>query len=178
MTILQIDRTKPFDITDFARRYSQGADRPQVHAEDYKEGNHVYEGEGPWTIDGEDHRSLALSEVDLSKVSFKAMLEDGEEEIGGYEKMERLKKADHVCLDAKIFQTLWENQHLIPESWKGLTKGKETFIFFDGTVISNRWGSASVLYIHFNQKLNRWRWDSYWLDNEWKVNDPSAVIAS
>src|ERR1700682_1671988 len=103
MTILTIDRTTPF--------------RPAV-----------FLGEG-WTIEEQDNRSLVLTEVDLSKVRFETMLESGEEYLTGEEKQNRLKKAGHIRLDAKFFQTLWEDKTKIPESWKEKTNGYTTYVF-------------------------------------------------
>jgi hypothetical protein len=45
-------------------------------------------GEG-WSIAEEDERSLALTEVDLSKVNFETMLAEGENSVGGEEKPKR-----------------------------------------------------------------------------------------
>ena len=129
-----------------------------------------------WSIVEEDERSLALTEVDLSKVSFETMLENGESSVVGEEKLKRLKAQGNIRLDAKVFQTLWENQHLIPASWKELTNGNTTYVFFDGTVLQNSDGSRCVLYLYWDDG----EWDSLcdWLGHEWDARDPSAVLAS
>lgn len=70
-------------------------------------------GRGNWTISKvkpQDERSLALTKVDLAEVHFK--------EKGQFEE-------DDIPLDIKVFETIWENEALIPESWK-----KEEGIFF------------------------------------------------
>jgi hypothetical protein len=101
-------------------------------------------GEG-WSIVEEDERSLALGEVDLTKVNFETMLKERESSVVGEEKLKRLKDAGHIRLDAKVFQTLWENQHLIPASWKEPTNGNTTYVFFDGTILRHSRGGRYVL---------------------------------
>ena len=88
--ILKIDRSKPFD--------------PAA----------LIGGEG-LKIKEQDERSLSLTEVNLTDVRFKTMLEGCETVVNGGINLERLKTAGSIRLDAKIFQTLWENQNLIPE---------------------------------------------------------------
>ena len=67
LKIVKVDRSLPFDPAKFI-------------------------GKG-WTIEEQDERSLALSEVDLTKVRFEDMLKSGESSIQGEEKLKRLKKA-------------------------------------------------------------------------------------
>ncbi|MBI4992129.1 MAG: hypothetical protein HZB99_02825 [Candidatus Harrisonbacteria bacterium] len=150
--ILKIDRAKPFDPVAFI-------------------------GKG-WSVVGEDTdaRSEALTEVDLSKVRFETMLNPNETSITGEEKLKRLKKAGHIRLDAKVFQTLWENQLLIPESWKEKVNGNIRFIFFDGTVLRYPDGDRYVLCLYWFD--GRWHWSCNWLGSDWDVDGPSAVLAS
>jgi len=77
--IIPIDRTQPFDPV---KSLGQG-----------------------WTIDEQDERSLALNQVDLANVRLEYMLKKDESWIKGEEKLKRLKKAGHIRLDAKVFQT-------------------------------------------------------------------------
>lgn len=63
------------------------------------------------------------------------MFKQGETSIKGEVRLSRLKQAEYIRLDAKIFQTLWEDQSLIPENWKKETNGCVTYIFFDGTIL-------------------------------------------
>ncbi|MFZ0932061.1 MAG: hypothetical protein WAN11_25910 [Syntrophobacteraceae bacterium] len=148
--ILKIDRTKTFDPAGFI-------------------------GEG-WSIVEEDERSLTLYEVDLGSVQFEHMLKDGESRIKGEEKLRRLKKNGFVRLDARIFETLWENQHLIPKTWKEKTNGNTTYIFFDGTILRGPDGYRLVLYLYWRD--GRWGWCYYWLGRGWYADRPSAVLAS
>jgi hypothetical protein len=148
--VITIDRTTPFDPVAFI-------------------------GEG-WKIEEEDERSLALTEVDLTAVRFETMLKDRETYVKGETKLERLKKAGHVRLDAKVFQRLWENQYLIPEHWKEKTNGNTTYIFFDGTVLRDSNGNRYVLYLYW--RGGAWDWGVRWLGDGWGVRGPSAVLAS
>lgn len=152
-TIISIDRTVPFDPAEFI---SKG-----------------------WSIVEEDERSLALTELDLSKVSFESMLnqDQGETSIKGEVKLKRLKVADHIRLDAKIFLTLWENQQLIPGSWKEKINGSTRYNFFDGTILLGPLGDRCVIYLFWDG--GRWRWDCYWLGLCcWCANFPSVVLVS
>lgn len=145
--MLRIDRSKPFDPATFI-------------------------GNG-WTIhpdEPEDERSLALTEIDLSKIHLVTMLKPSETSIVGEEKLKRLKRAKHIRLDAKILQALWENQDRIPEEWKG------KYTYFDGTVLRSPGGGRYVLYLCFRE--GGWRWSGRWLVLGWGSGDPSAVLAS
>lgn len=147
--LLKIDRSKPFDPIAFL-------------------------GGGECKIAEQDERSLALSEIDLTAIHFKAMLEGSETSIEGERKLERLKKAGHIRLDAKVFQTLWENRHLIPQCWKEKTNYQTTYIFFDGTVLRNSSGYRFVLYLYWGGAA--WHRGLHRLDRGWYVYDPSAVL--
>jgi hypothetical protein len=114
--------------------------------------------------------------VGLTDVRFKTMLEGRETRVVGETKLERLKKAGDVRLDAKVFQTLWENQILIPERWKEKTNGNTTYIFFDGTVLRGSDGNRYVLCLCWDG--GAWSWSVGWLGSDWHADDPSAVVAS
>jgi hypothetical protein len=75
-----------------------------------------------------------------------------------------------------IFLTLWENQHLIPESWKEKVNGNTRYIFFDGTVLRRSDGDRYVLYLYWGD--GQWRWHVRWLVYGWDGNRPSAALAS
>jgi hypothetical protein len=114
--------------------------------------------------------------VDLTKACFETCLKPGEETIEGDERFRRLKSAGHILLDAGIFQTLWENQHLIPESWKEKTKGNTTLIYFDGTVFRHPRSERNVLCLYWRD--GSWHWRMFWLVGAWFASDPSAVLTS
>lgn len=128
-----------------------------------------------WTIAEQDERSLALKEVDLSQVRLVHVLKLGERWVQGEEKIRRLKNAGYIRLDAKIFQTLWENQRLIPKSWRQKTGRHETWIFFDGTVLASQKEDARcVLFLYW--KGRRWDKGCFWLEAGWEAHWPSAVL--
>lgn len=131
-----------------------------------------------WSIlnDERDARSIALTELDLTKVQHVTMLKDGETYINGEEKLGRLKASDYIRLDADIFLTLWENQRLILESWKEKVNGNTRYIFFDGTVLRDSDGYCCVLCLYWYD--GAWRWRVRWLGSDWYGSDPSAVLAS
>lgn len=131
-----------------------------------------------WSIleDETDTRSTALTELDLTKVQQVTMLKSGENVVNGEEKLKRLKKDGRIRLDAEVFLTLWQNQLLIPESWKEKINGNTRYIFFDGTVLRDSDGSRCVLFLYWNG--GEWLWNVYWLDNDWYAYNPSAVLAS
>jgi len=127
-----------------------------------------------WSIVEQDERSLALTQIELGKIDFDHMLKKGETRINGEDKLNRLKKDDRIRLDAKVFQTLWENQSLIPASWKEKTNGNTTYIFFDGTVLQDPDGDRCVLYLYWS--VGGWLWSYYWLGIKWNEGYPSALL--
>lgn len=121
----------------------------------------------------QDERSIMLEEIDPSSISLQSMLAS-ETVIRGEEHLKRLKQMGYIRLDARIFQTLWENQHLIPESWKG-TPDNPKHIFFDGTVLKNQCGRY-VITMYWD-KDEKWRWTYCRLDiGGWRIEDVSAVL--
>lgn len=137
--------------------------------------NPTFIGEGSKMAE-QDKRALKLAEIDLATVRFETTLGPGEEVITGEERLKRLKKAGYVRLDAKMFLTLWENQHLIPESWKEKINGNIRFIFFDGTVLLLPDGNRYTLCLDWND--GRWYWSAHWLVHGRHARNPSAVLAS
>lgn len=132
----------------------------------------AFEGLGKgWSIAEQDEQALALTEVDLNKVTFETMLRGSELSIKGEEKLKRLIASGKIRLDAKVFETLWENQHLIPESWKS-----KEYIFFDGTVLRDPNGSRFVLFLYWRD--GAWYWGYNGLGHGWLAKDPSACLAS
>ena len=129
-----------------------------------------------WIIVEQDERSLALTQVDLTNVYLETCLKKGETCIKGEEKLRRFKRMDCIRLDAKIFQTLWGNKHLIPETWKEKINNKIRFIFFDGTVLCCPDGYRCVLSLYWDD--DKWRSYYHGLDDGWLISDQSAVLAS
>lgn len=146
-SVIPINRFSPFNPEEFIGKKGKG-----------------------WMIEEEDERSLKLTELDLAKVRLETTLKRGESSVNGEEKLRRLKKLDCIRLDAKVFQALWENKHLIPGDWKGKT------IFFVGTIFRGRHGDRYILALFWGGSA--WGWNSYWLDCDWGAHDPSAVLAA
>ncbi|MEK7546487.1 MAG: hypothetical protein AAB554_05495 [Patescibacteria group bacterium] len=63
-----------------------------------------------------------------------------------------------------------ENQHLIPEAWKG------KYLYFWGTIYRLPGGRLYVRCLYWH--VVGWRWSFYWLDDDWGSHDPAAVPAS
>ena len=124
-------------------------------------------------IEEQDERSVMLEEIDPCAIALESMLRD-ETVISGEEHLKRLGQTGYIRLDAKVFQTLWENQRLIPKHWKGTTDAPK-YIFFDGTVLRNQLGRY-VVCIYW-AKDERWRW-TYCRVNVggWRAEDLSAVL--
>lgn len=124
-------------------------------------------------IEEQDERSVMLESVDVSNIHLRSMLQD-ETIISGEEHLRRLKQHKYVRLDAKVFQTLWENQKVIPVEWR-TSNDNPNHIFFDGTVLKNKHGRYVIcLYWDIDGK---WRWTYCRLDlGGWSANDLSAVL--
>lgn len=128
-----------------------------------------------WVIAEQDERSLALKEVDLSQVRLVHVLKPGERYVTGEVKIQRLKDAGYILLDAQIFQTLWKKQHLIPKSWRKKTGRYATWIFFDGTVLAHQTEiTRCLLFLYWTGK--RWDWGCFWLEAGYEAHWPSAVL--
>ncbi len=147
-TVIRIDRTELFDPVKF------------IHHKGLE-------------IEEQDERSIMLEEIDTSAIALESMLQ-GNTVISGNEHLERLKQAGYIRLDARIFQTFWENQNLIPEHWKGTTN-YAYHIFFDGTILRNQNGRYVICLYWTEDK--KWKWTYCRLDiGGWNEKDLSAVL--
>ncbi len=125
-------------------------------------------------IPGEtDVHSMTLSTVDLADIKEITVLKD-EIRITGEEKLKRLKSSPLVRLDADILQTLWENQSLIPESWKYKVNGHYKYIFFDGTMFQASDGERYVMYLYWYDEI--WVRGVYRFNFDWYDNFVSATL--
>ncbi len=125
---------------------------------------------GNCSIYEQDERSLALAEVNLSTVKLVTCLKKGEARIKGQERLKRLKQAGHILLDARFCLAIWNNEELIPKSWRGKD------ICFDGTVLQHPRAGCGVMC------LSCWGdecgWGLKWLKDVWYPNQPSAVLVA
>lgn len=150
--VIPIDRTNPFDPVPFI-----GNDSSIVEVE-------------------QDKRSLKLFGVNLTKVKLQTTLKTGEKMVTVEEILKCLIASGVILLDAKVFQTLWENKALIPESWKQLIDGKTTFVLFPGTVLRDSDSRGFVLCLFWF--CGEWSWSCLWLGSGCGANSLSAVLES
>lgn len=134
------------------------------------------DGDGFSGGEEQDTRSLALTEIDLSAISLKTMIKQGESVVNGEEKLKRLKASGVTRLDAGAFKALWDNRELLPARFKEKTGNNTTFVYCDGTVLRSPDGYRYVLYFCFDD--GAWLWRCRWLVGVWYVGHPSAVLAS
>src|ERR687895_90509 len=157
--ILTIDRATPFNPTAFT-------------GEGWSIWRGPINGNGLKGVEEQDRRSLKLTEVDFSRVSFETCLEEGETRITGEEKLRRHESAGHICLDAKVGQTLFEEEGHKTLNW--LKDRGITWMEFPGTILRSRGGSRCVLALYWGG--SGWHWDVFWLENDRNAHRPSAVL--
>lgn len=132
------------------------------------------DGDGLHGEEEQDVRSTSLTEVDLSRNLLVSVLIGKETSIKGEERLSRLKQMSSIRLDAKVFQTLWYNQHLIPERWKAKVQGHTQRIFCDGTTLRRPSGGRYALFFYWCDE--DWLNGIHRLDFGFDQDDVSAVI--
>ncbi len=132
-------------------------------------------GDG-WSIDEECEQALTFTEIDVSKIRLEINLHPKENYIIGEERLKRLKISGVIRLDALVFQMFWENQYLIPESWKQETDGDRTYILFDGSILRGTNGNRCVLWLCWDD--GKWYWSFNLLRDGFGRDQPSAVLVS
>lgn len=163
---LHIDRSRPFNPAEFIG--------PNWTIWRGPTNGNGLEGE-----EEQDARSLALAEVDLvGGISLDATLNAGETYITSEERIHRLVAKDAIKMDTKIFQTLWENQKMIPERLKEKTNGNTTYVFVDGTTLRSPGGNRCSLCFYWHADVREWCWDCRWLGRDRGVDRLSALLAS
>lgn len=144
--ILKIDRSVPFDPNTFDdfRRWHSSIDG--VH--------NLY-----WEMVDQDEKSLAITEFDIGNIELIQTLKANEFRVMTTEHLDRLKEQEHTLLDLKVFQALWENQSLIPSSWKENVdnEGCGDHIHFYGSILKPQllWYRYSIYLQWFRDK---WIW--------------------
>jgi len=129
------------------------------------------DGDGLSGAEEQDERSLAITHVNLADILLETTLKPSDNgRVQGEKKLRRLKAEGLIRLDAMVFQALWENKSLIPESWK--TKNA---VYFDGTILRGPDGRRCVLCLCWRGGGCLWRYD--WLVHDWRAVSPSAVSA-
>jgi len=84
--------------------------------------------------------------------------------------------ADHIRLDARAGQALYEETEQKTLDWMYKTKGI-IWMDFPGTVLCRPGGGRFFLYLSRGDD-GRWCWYYAWLEGGWCVGFPSAVLAS
>lgn len=131
--------------------------------------------EETWSIESQDEKALALTDIDWSKVTFEHGLEKNESYITGEEKLKRLQKKG-TLLDAAVAQQLYEEDG--QKTLKGLYAEKQIrWIEFAGTVLRYSDGSRCFLYLRRDGD-GSWRWNYRWLDFDRYRGDVSPLLAS
>jgi hypothetical protein len=125
-----------------------------------------------WAAAEEDERANELTEIDVSTIAVVTGLKKEERYITGEETVKRLKETPYIRLGGRAFLALWENQRLIPESWKK----QFVFVYFDGLILLHRNGNRYSIYLSWDGL--GWHWYTGWLGNNRSARNTSAVLAS
>lgn len=158
-----IDRSTPFDPAKFIGTGQSIWKGPK-------------DGDGLTGDEEQDVRSLAITELDLSKLCFEHCLKEKESPITGETKLIRLSEnySQLIRPDARIAQALWEEPGHLTLEWIRVSL-KRTWFDFPGTVLRNSDGYRYFLYLCWND--GQWFWYTSWLEDEWGVSGPSLLLA-
>lgn len=122
-----------------------------------------------WTIESDN----GFNPADLSGITLKHFLQEGESYITGEEIVKRL--GNDKSLNADAFLRLWENQDLIPKEWyEPATKG---YIEFTGTFLRSSDGYRCFLCL-YRRDGGSWYWYCSWLASDRNRGSVSPVSAS
>jgi len=116
------------------------------------------------------NRVRGLYKLDITKVKLHLYEEQKEGRIKGSELRKKLKEELVLPVNVLDFLLKKENQHLIPEEWKG------KYVFFWGTIYRDSDGDLYVRYLYWHG--DGWSWSCNWLGSDWVGRSPSAVSAS
>jgi hypothetical protein len=129
-----------------------------------------------WDIAEENPRSQALATVDFTRVRIVSMLDRGanEDSANGDELIRRVWALNEIPLDVKVFETLWNDQSLIPESWKEKVPdrggpGLSTKIYFPGTIFRADNGDRCCIFIAWHDD-SEWRNGVSWLGQDMSID--------
>ncbi|MEK9170131.1 MAG: hypothetical protein AAB674_00600 [Patescibacteria group bacterium] len=118
-----------------------------------------------------EHRKGGQFKYDPAKVGLYLSKEQQKGKvIVGNDLRKELKNQSVMNTNLLDFYLKKENQHLIPEEWKGKA------IFFWGTIYCGPNGSLCVRYLCWDG--GGWDWNYNWLDFEFDGSRPAAVSAS
>ncbi len=128
-----------------------------------------------WEV--EEHKKGGKLVLDLSKVRLHLSPNQQDDKVIEGNKL-RKELASEPVLNANVLDYLLAHPELIPEEWKKDECGNNRYIFFWGTIYHSDDGDLFVRCLSWYGGAWKWRWDSYWLDDDWSGRDPAAVLAS
>lgn len=142
------------------------------------------DGNGLKGEEDRDVREEELNVVDFEQLILETNLQGEETVVNGEEKLRRLKAGKNIRLGGKAFLALWEDYKAREAEGKPeesvlekLRKSKKvTCIYFFGFVLRGPFGGRGVLYLYFDGR--EWYWYDRWLGCDWRVDGPSASLAS
>ena len=140
--------------------------KPIVHAIDCDADPFIPDG---WRV--EEHRKGGIFTWDPTNVKlYLSKKQRGEKHITGNDLRKEL--THEPVLNANVLDYLLksENQHLIPEEYKGKA------VFFWGTIYRHSGGSLYVRYLCWGG--DRWGWSWRWLGRDFNSYNPAVVCAS
>ena len=162
-SVLVIDRSKPFDPAKFVGDGCSVWRGPR-------------DGKGLEGDEAQDARSLALAEIDFSRVRFESGLIKSESTIVGEEKLVRLMAMPEIRLDAKFGQALYEESGQATLCFLHEHFGV-SWLEFAGTVLRHSGGGRYFLCLD-RRVDGSWNWRYYWLDSDRARDDVSPLLAS
>lgn len=160
-SILKIDRTNPFDPAKFI-------------GEGWSIWRGPKDGKGLEGDEEQDSRSLAITELDPTKLFAQTGLNEDETTVTGEEKRARLMlKA--IQADAKIARVLYEEEGQTTLKWLHKTLNL-TWIEFLGTTLRGPGGGRDALCLCRGDD-GSWDWGYYWLGFDRGASDPAVGFA-
>ncbi len=122
-----------------------------------------------WRV--EEHRKDGVVIWDPTKASlYLSKGQMGDKRIVGNDLRRELKSKPVFTANVLDYLLKPENQHLIPEDWKG------KYVFFWGTIYRHSDGDLYVRCLY--RDGSAWGWYGGWLGNDFNSNNPALVRAS
>lgn len=128
-----------------------------------------------WSFDAQDAdpRSLALTEVDFTKVLLKTCLQSGETSLTNEEKLARLKAMGVIRLDPRFGVALWREEE--QKTLKSLYEERGvTYLDFRGRFLRNPSGCRCGFYLI--RDTDEWCWGMFPVNWELYGTLPSALL--
>lgn len=94
-----------------------------------------------------------------------------EQEKGSIKGEDLALRMKNESLNSSVLKYLLDNPEHIPKEWKD-----KYGIYFWNTILLSPSGHRYVLCLYWHG--GKWDWDYSWLEDVWRSNDPSAVLAS